>query len=110
MSEQQQAQSLKHFQLALSMVGISANLMTCELIKAISTRCDEMGEAFNIGEANKIANGISEKYNAGKPKMPEGMMTPANLPKSIQDMVESGHIMMGSKTEKPIEPIPPVGE
>jgi hypothetical protein len=111
----EQEVKLKHFQLALSMVGISANLMTCELIRAISEKCDEMGEAFNIGEANRLANEIAAKYNqSGPPMMPPGMKAPANLPPELQDMINKGHVMMGAKTPEilpPVanpEPIPPI--
>lgn len=119
--EKQEEVKLKHFQLALSMVGISANLMTCELIQSISAKCNEMGESFNIGMANKLANDIAEKYAQGQPPMmPPGMKPPTNLPPELQDMINKGHVMMGAKqpqtpqptvdtphTEIPDGPIPP---
>src|SRR6476660_2382544 len=71
---------LKHFQLALSMVGVSANLMTCELIKELSAAVDAKGSAFNLGDAEKLAEAIQQKYQAMGPPMgmPPGMMPPAN--------------------------------
>jgi hypothetical protein len=102
-------QNLKNFQLALSMVGVSANLMTCELIKAISERCDELGEDFSLREANKLATAISMKYGQQIPGMPQGMKPPApgSVPKEIQDMIDKGQIMMGKKHESEDPIIPP---
>jgi hypothetical protein len=106
MSNEEQAVKLKHFQLALSMVGISANIMTCELIKTISARCDEMGEDFTIREANRLANEIAAKYNQ-PPGMPHGMKRPApgTIPQEIQDLMDKGQIIMGKKEpELPLTP------
>lgn len=64
---------LKNFQLALSMVGVTANLMTCDLIHALAAAVDEKGEDFSLRDATKLQAEIQEKY---LPKRPAPMPLP----------------------------------
>ena len=78
MSDLSKEQKLKHLQLALSMVGVSANLMTCELIQAMSEKVDEKGLDFSLRDANELAESIKQKYDAinsqnNKPPIKKGI-------------------------------------
>ncbi len=104
MSDLTNEKRLKHFQLALSMVGISANLMTCELIHAMAHEVDQKGSEFKLGDAEKIAETIQQKHMAMNQMMPPGMMPPGmmppkNMPPNLQEMVDKGQIVMGKKVE-----------
>ena len=94
-------QRLKHFQLALSMVGITANLMTCELIHSIAAKVDEKGEDFSLRDATGLAEGIQKRYQFMPP--PGSMVPPPNLPPEIEKMAREGKIIMGSKPVNPVE-------
>lgn len=74
MSDLTKEQKLKHLQLALSMVGVSANLMTCELIQAMSEMVDEKGLDFSLRDANQLAETIQKKYEAA------GLIPPTKKP------------------------------
>lgn len=101
MSELSQDQKLKHFQLALSMVGISTNLMTCELIQSMAELVNAKGPAFNLGDATTLAETIQKKY-AVPQMMPPGMAPMGSkLPPEIQDLVDKGQIMTGKAIDQP---------
>ena len=98
MSTEEQEKKIKHFQLALSMVGITANLMTAELIRSLSEGIDAKGTAFTVQDAIDISERIQHKYN-----MQEQMhrpIPPKNLPPDLQKMVDSGQVVMGKKPEQ----------
>jgi hypothetical protein len=99
---------LKHFQLALSMVGVSANLMTCELIHTIAAKVDEKGESFSLGDATALAEGIQTKYQGQMGPAPgttrgNGMpFPPGQIPDHIQKLMDEGKIVMGANKENPV--------
>ena len=89
---------LKHFQLALSMVGVTANLMTCELIQSISQMVDEKGMEFSLGDATRLAETIQKKYQAMMPQQPQPHdMVNQNrpLPPEMERLRREGKIIMG---------------
>lgn len=88
-------QRLKHFQLALSMVGISANLMSCELIHSISAAVDEKQGSFTLDDATHLAETIQAKYMPQPPQHPGNN----NIPDQLKKMMAEGKLHM--------EPIPP---
>jgi len=100
---------LKNFQLALSMVGISANLMTCELIHAISAKVDEKGGDFALKDATTLAETIQAKYQPPNPGnvRPMGQMMDKEMldkmPPHIKEMMEKGQVQ-GSFKEDPSKP------
>ena len=61
-------QRLKHFQLALSMVGITANLMSCELIHLIAAEVDRKQGDFSLRDATRLAEAIQHKYQQVPPQ------------------------------------------
>lgn len=102
-----QQKRLKHFQLALSMVGVTANLMTCELIHALAANIDEKGETFSIGDAMQLAEAVQRKYH------PQPIPTPRpgaqeilssipldKMPPEIAEMVKSGQVGIGENKPK----------
>lgn len=96
---------LKNFQLALSMVGITANLMTCEMIHAISAKVDELGDDFSLRDASKIAADIQAKYQ--RPTPPP---MPPSMPQHLKDMMEKGQVAATFKEEpkkEGFDPEPP---
>ena len=104
-------QRLKNFQMALSMVGVTANLMTCELIHSLSALVDEKGEAFALKDANETAARIQAKYqpqgmpNMGPPQGQGGMPPIDSLPPELQKAIREGKIQMMPKQNRP-EPAP----
>ena len=120
--EQQQAMSdehrLKHFQLALSMVGVTANLMTCELIHHLAANIDEKGETFSVGDAMRLADAVQRKYNPQPASpIPHQPPIPADydlnkLPPEIRELVKSGQIVIGGAggVEEPAVTPPTNGE
>jgi hypothetical protein len=108
MDELTQESRLKHFQLALSMVGVTANLMTCELIHALAHAVDEKGKAFSLGDAEALAQAVQTKYQM---MMPPGMVPPTGaMPPEIEKLAKEGKIMMGKKMEDFIKPDPTEAE
>jgi len=88
MSKLTSDEKLKHLQLALSMVGISANLMTCELINSITASVDEKGLDFSIRDATDLAESIQKKYQAsGNPMVPPQNLVNRTKTPNIEDAV-----------------------
>lgn len=87
---------LKHFQLALGMVGISANLMTCELIHALGAKVDEKGGDFTLRDATALAESIQRKYQPVQMPPPPGMRPMGEMmsPPSdkMKEMMDKGQV------------------
>ena len=93
-------QRIKHFQLALSMVGVTANLMTCELIRSIAQQVDEKGGAFTLDDATQLAEMLHAKYNAPVMIPPAKDQWPHALPPEVRKIVEE----QGAGGAAPVSP------
>lgn len=83
---------LVNFQVALAMAGISANIMTCELIHRLAAMVDDKGAEFKIQDAEDIKAMVQLKYSAPKPPIPMPKMEPVMTPSAPQELIPDDEV------------------
>jgi hypothetical protein len=92
MDIQTQQKKLSALQYALSMVGVTTNLLTVDIILNVITQVEEKGEKFCLEDAALIIDSAHKKYGVPAPGTPQPQgqvrpMTPAPKP-IVEDIIE----------------------
>jgi hypothetical protein len=77
MEEISEQQELLNLQTALAIAGVSANLMSVELIATVAQAVKEKGPTFSIADASAIKAGIQKKYGLDEAGIPVRRERPA---------------------------------